>query len=313
MRSSSQAAWKQSAARVEGEDSTTGNGKDGRQESHRGRRGDDDGVPPRGYGNGSSPTSYVAPTSYNSEGDFGAPTEGRRGGANGRGAVGAGAAGTRAIDPTIPLALGGAPFPPVAAAAPGKRLMVDNAVGGAGGLSSNDETLRKRYHAPAGNGDYAMGPNAMTGGSWQGANGGGMNQGSGSGPPLAPYPPSAMLPPPSMLRPLQLPAGRAQGARLMINGTHPAVPERRIHGIVSDHGVVGKIEVLEVRGISVNGSASLSFVVSFWLSSSPSTRFRQALSLPLSPVSAYTDFHARKTLSPTVEADAVRFSMDCSD
>lgn len=54
---------------------------------------------------------------------------------------------------------------------------------------------------------------------------------------------------PGVLRPSQpLPASvvRAQGARLMIKGTHPAVPERRIHALASDFGVVGKIEVLEV-------------------------------------------------------------------
>lgn len=40
---------------------------------------------------------------------------------------------------------------------------------------------------------------------------------------------------------------RTLGTRLMIKGTHPAVPERRIHALVSEFGVVGKIEVLEVR------------------------------------------------------------------
>lgn len=39
---------------------------------------------------------------------------------------------------------------------------------------------------------------------------------------------------------------RGEGARLMIKGTHPAVPERNIHALVSPFGVVGKIEVLEV-------------------------------------------------------------------
>lgn len=64
---------------------------------------------------------------------------------------------------------------------------------------------------------------------------------------LPDMPAPALLPPPASVQPLSLPPGHAQGARLMIQGTHPAVPERRIHALVSGFGVVGKIEVLEVR------------------------------------------------------------------
>lgn len=61
-----------------------------------------------------------------------------------------------------------------------------------------------------------------------------------------------MLPHPPAARPLPAVAARAQGARLMIKGTHPAVPERRIHALASDFGVVGKIEVLEVKLMASN-------------------------------------------------------------
>lgn len=259
MASSRKAAGKQSAGGAKDEDPTMGRGNDARQESYRGRRGDDGVIPPLGYGSGSPPVSYVAPAGYNTEGSFGAPIKGRRELENGRDAVGVGAAGM--IDPIIPLALGGAPIPPVAAAVPGKRLLVESAVGGVTGLPTSDDPSRKRYHAQAGNGEHLMGQSAMPGGNWQGRDGGGNGQGGGRGPPVTPYPVSAKLPPPSSLRPLPLPAGRAQGVRLMIKGTHPAVPERRIHAVVSAFGVVGKIEVLEVRNcvLSVSSCVFLSF------------------------------------------------------
>lgn len=61
-----------------------------------------------------------------------------------------------------------------------------------------------------------------------------------------------VLPHPPAPRPLPAVTARAQGARLMIKGTHPAVPERRIHALASDFGVVGKIEVLEVKLMASN-------------------------------------------------------------
>ena len=56
----------------------------------------------------------------------------------------------------------------------------------------------------------------------------------------------AVLPPLGTIQPLPLSVDRPQGSRLMVKGTHPAVPERRIHALASSFGTVGKIEVLEV-------------------------------------------------------------------
>lgn len=58
-------------------------------------------------------------------------------------------------------------------------------------------------------------------------------------------------------------SGGGGGARLMIKGTHPAVPERHIHALVSQFGVVGKIEVLEV--ICVVGSEYVLLVSALWM------------------------------------------------
>ena len=88
------------------------------------------------------------------------------------------------------------------------------------------------------------------GGAGAQAGGGGVHGGGGgAGPGMlrADVPGPVELPLPSSAAPLRPPPRRAQGARLMIKGTHPAVPERRIHALASDFGVVGKIEVLEVR------------------------------------------------------------------
>lgn len=254
---SRKAGSKRSATGPGDEDATMANGNGTRKDRDHDRR-KDDVVSPRGYGGDSPPTSCVASIGYGTEG-YGAPSDSRRGLASGRDTVGVGAPDTRVLDPIIPLALGGAPIPPVAATVPGKRLLVESAVSGAGRFSTSDEPPTKRYHAPAGNGENAMGQSMTTGGGWQGADGGDNNQGGGRGQPLTPYPASARLPPPSSLRPLPLSAGRGQGARLMIKGTHPAVPERRIHAVVSNYGVVGKIEVLEVSSFGFSFVAFLMF------------------------------------------------------
>ncbi len=195
--------------------------------------------------NHSAPAGYAPGPVYG-----GAPNPGTRGLENSRSAVGDGAGGRRAVDPVIPLALGGAPIPPIAAAVPGKRVLVDGALDNQGGFPpTTDDPSRARYHAAAANGEYQGGSGEMVREDWSRGGGGG-NLGGGGGRAFAPLPAPAMLPPPSTLRPLPLPAGRAQGARLMITGTHPAVPERRIHALASAYGIVGKIEVLEV-GVSL--------------------------------------------------------------
>lgn len=63
----------------------------------------------------------------------------------------------------------------------------------------------------------------------------------------ADVPMRALLPSPGTIQPVSLSGDRPQGARLIIKGTHPAVPERKIHALASAYGTVGKIEVLEVR------------------------------------------------------------------
>jgi len=200
----------------------------------------------RGYNNASPAIKHAAPAVYPPGVAYGgAPNPDARGPENGRSAVGDGAGGRRAVDPIIPLALGGAPIPPVAAAVPGKRVLVNGAPGGPGGFPGSDNPSRARYHAAAANDGYQGVGGGMARGDWS-RGGGGSSQMAGGGLPFGPFPAPAMLPPPSSLRPLPLPAGRAQGARLMITGTHPAVPERRIHALASAFGIVGKIEVLEV-------------------------------------------------------------------
>lgn len=127
-----------------------------------------------------------------------------------------------------------------------------------------DSPPRKRYAADG----AGVGRGGTEGGTYRErdnnlAEGSRANNGRGGGeegaPPPSAGPATAAGPLPDMLpkaagthKVMQqdAPGGRIKGARLMIKGTHPAVPERRIHALVSDFGVVGKIEVLEVRGYS---------------------------------------------------------------
>lgn len=97
------------------------------------------------------------------------------------------------------------------------------------------------HRHPQGNGNgndkFGRGPAV-----WTKIGGGGPPPSGGPAP--SPRPPGMLTTP----KPAMPPGGpgRVDGARLMIQGTHPAVPERRIHALVSEFGVVGKIEVLEV-------------------------------------------------------------------
>lgn len=232
---------------AEDEEATMRRGDGGRQEGHRVRQQGSDRAPSKDYRAVPPAAPYVEPVGFGAKPMQGAPKEAIMAPSNGRGAVVGAAAGARTVDPIIPLALGGAPVPPVAAV-PGKRFLMEGAAGGGGGFPANDDPATKPYHAASGNGDeaYPVGNGRMPRGGWPRRDVGG-NQGGGGDGPLAPHLAPAMLPPMSSLRPLPLPAGCAQGARLMIKGTHPAVPERRIHALVSAFGIVGKIEVLEVR------------------------------------------------------------------
>lgn len=219
----------------------------------------------------------ASPVRYGFERLRGTPEEARKGQENGRSAVGRGAVGGQMKDSVIPLALGGTPAPPVAGAVGGRptidpviplalggapvpalasssgtRRLVEGTVGSGGGFPSNFDPPGKLYHAgagPPGSGDgYSVGNGHPMAGDWLNGDGGeGSQVGLGQGRPVPPYPAPALLPPPSSLRPLRPMPVRAQGVRLMIKGTHPAVPERRIHALVSTFGVVGKIEVLEVN------------------------------------------------------------------
>lgn len=231
---------------AEDEDATVNRGNSGRQEGYRGRQQDSGRVPSRNYRANSPAAGGVKAESYGAKAIHGVPKEVTRASQNGPRNVGAVPVGTRMIDPIIPLALGGAPIPPVAAV-PGKRFLMAGGAGGGGGFTPSDDPPTKRFHATTGNGGegYPMGNGEMPRGGWPRRDVGGIQGGGGLGP-LAPNLAPAVLPPLSSLRPLPLPAGCAQGARLMIKGTHPAVPERRIHALASTFGIVGKIEVLEV-------------------------------------------------------------------
>lgn len=163
------------------------------------------------------------------------------------------------FDSATPLVLRGpGPLPP--AALPKKRRLVDPEVDGSavGEMPAHNDLVRKRYAVvprtenvdrhPASNG----GRFAVDGCVGRGDGGVGSREEV-----LAP----AKLPLPTSAPPLPLSTGRVQGARLMIKGTHPAVPERRIHALASDYGIVGKIEVLEVKhGVTVRQEG-----IRFWL------------------------------------------------
>lgn len=251
-RSSSPAAKARKPARersveaAEDGETTMRRGNGDHHEGHRVQQQGFDRVPPRDYKATPPAAVYAKPVGYGAKPMQSAPKEATRAPDNGRGAVVGATAGARTVDPIIPLALGGAPVPPVAAV-PGKRFLIEGVVGGGGGFPASDDPATKLYHTASGNGDkaYPAGNGRMPRVGWPHRDVAG-NQGGGGGGPLAPHLAPAVLPPMSSLRPMPLPAGCAQGARLMIKGTHPAVPERRIHALVSAFGIVGKIEVLEV-------------------------------------------------------------------
>ncbi|CAM9585342.1 unnamed protein product [Scytosiphon promiscuus] len=246
----------------------------GRQEDYRAQRQGSERAPPQGRGSAPSEADVVTPAVYANDAVYGAPEASTGGPKNDRNPAvnraatgrqmldpviplalggaplaplpGGALGGRQGLDPVIPLALGGAPVPPIPAM-PGKRRLAKSVVGGESGFTPNDDSPRKRYHAaarlvgnnqgfPSGNGG------GVPTGDWMGRQNGAVSGGPSA---LTANPAPAMLPPSSSLRPVPLPAGRAQGARLMIKGTHPAVPERRIHALASAFGVVGKIEVLE--------------------------------------------------------------------
>lgn len=123
-----------------------------------------------------------------------------------------------------------------------------NIDGGAHGFQGNGiPPPRKQYPAvtPGNANGYVVHKELLGRGDWgHGGAVGGLGSEMATERKEVPAPGS--LPHPPAARPLPAVAARAQGARLMIKGTHPAVPERRIHALASDFGVVGKIEVLEV-------------------------------------------------------------------
>lgn len=137
----------------------------------------------------------------------------------------------------------------------------NHAIGGHGGFPATDEPPRKRYAPavaapePAGNlSGYPVNDAGKFEEDWAPGGGGegvlGMAGVRADAP--APVPASAMLPPPAEMRSLPMPVvARAEGTRLMIQGTHPAVPERSIHALASEFGVVGKIQVLEVSSVEL--------------------------------------------------------------
>lgn len=136
---------------------------------------------------------------------------------------------------------------------------LENGAAAGGNIAPNVNPPRKRYAQttvpPGAAGGYAENNAERLLGEWgrrdggagiQPGGGGGGGGGAGTRMLRAGVPGPVDLPLPSSAAPPRPPPGRAQGARLMIKGTHPAVPERRIHALASDFGVVGKIEVLEV-------------------------------------------------------------------
>lgn len=111
-------------------------------------------------------------------------------------------------------------------------------------IAANGDRPTKRYAATAlgrGIGGHPSNEGAALRGEWA------VHADDGVGRMRTDVPARALLPSSGTIQPVPLSVDRPQGARLIIKGTHPAVPERRIHALASAYGTVGKIEVLEVR------------------------------------------------------------------
>lgn len=111
-------------------------------------------------------------------------------------------------------------------------------------FTANGDRPTKRYATTAlgrGIGGQPSNGGAALRGEWA------MHTDDGMGGVRTDVPMRALLPSPGTIQPVPLSGDRPQGARLIIKGTHPAVPERKIHALASAYGTVGKIEVLEVR------------------------------------------------------------------